>query len=210
MGDSPGVTMEKLMAALESDELRAPAKRGLQQFVEFIYGPLWEAGENLSPAQLLDYILEETGYAAWALKGLDGGQKRKNIQELRRMASQHGDLKSFLAEITRLQEESPESRFGVLISTVHAAKGLEFEVVFVVGVEEGLFPHSKSLQTTHDPDEERRLFYVAVSRAKSKLYLLCARKRPGANGNFTSREMSRFLRDISPELVNRQGRNGYG
>jgi len=89
---------------------------------------------------------------------------------------------------------------GVTLMTAHAAKGTEFPIVFVVGLEEGLFPHSRSLLEKDKIEEERRLFYVAMTRAKSRLFLSYARRRLYF-GQRTSNPLSRFVNDIPTDLL---------
>jgi len=110
-----------------------------------------------------------------------------------------------------LDTSSDEEKSGraVTMTTMHGAKGLEYEAVFIVGLEEGLVPHARTLDTratdvggagSNDLEEERRLFYVSITRAKDKLYL-CRAKRRAMRGKMVLRTPSRFLDDISSELV---------
>ena len=85
--------------------------------------------------------------------------------------------------------------------TLHSAKGLEFKVVFILGMEEGIFPHSRSFENPSELEEERRLCYVGITRAKTKLYLLSAKVRT-IFGNTSSTIESRFLKEIDPSLIN--------
>lgn len=93
--------------------------------------------------------------------------------------------------------------------TMHSAKGLEFPVVFVVGVEEGIFPGIRAIGEPEEMEEERRLCYVAMTRAKEKLYMTCASQRM-LFGRTNSNRPSRFLGEIPPELVEKSGRLPYG
>jgi DNA helicase-2/ATP-dependent DNA helicase PcrA len=97
--------------------------------------------------------------------------------------------------ITNDDTESPDDRNRISLMTVHSSKGLEFDHVYIVGVEEGLFPGALSAQSEHDLEEERRLFYVALTRAAVKVNISCARSR-FRYGNLTSSPPSRFIRDI--------------
>jgi len=100
--------------------------------------------------------------------------------------------------------DHPNKRYGkkdaVTLMTLHASKGLEFPVVFIVGMEEGLFPHSRSLLDRNELEEERRLCYVGITRAKEKLFLTYARKRL-FQGMTSSNTASRFLMDLPKELI---------
>jgi DNA helicase-2/ATP-dependent DNA helicase PcrA len=104
------------------------------------------------------------------------------------------NLATFLSELP-LQSRSEESSDAVTLLTVHSAKGLEFRVLFVVGMEEGVFPHIRSMDKTEDMEEERRLFYVAMTRAKEKLTLSWSQRRSLFGSNAVSRP-SRFLDEI--------------
>lgn len=142
----------------------------------------------------------------------DAIQRQENIEELIHAAAefeiQHGEsligLQEFLEEYAltddndRVDDKSDEG-YGVTLMTVHAAKGLEFPVVIVAGMEDKLFPHERSIED-RDLDEERRLFYVAVTRAKEKLYMTRAKKRSRYNGVLMQRP-SRFIRELPEELV---------
>jgi DNA helicase-2/ATP-dependent DNA helicase PcrA len=97
---------------------------------------------------------------------------------------------------------------GVTLMTVHAAKGLEFDTVFVTGLEEGLFPHQGMDSEKRDEEEERRLFYVAITRAKKRLFLTFARIRRIYGTDYLS-EPSNFLRDLDPMLTNYTDPSGY-
>ena len=93
--------------------------------------------------------------------------------------------------------------------SMHAAKGLEFETVFIVGMEEGLFPHSRALLDKHELEEERRLCYVGITRAKTNLYLTYTRRRL-LYGNITGSITSRFLAEIPSHLLEPVGLMGFG
>jgi len=102
-------------------------------------------------------------------------------------------------------EESARSEPGaVTLLTLHAAKGLEFKQVFIIGLDEGLLPHSRSRDDPEEMAEERRLFYVGITRTKDQLYLLRAERR-NSFGNWEYSEPSRFLESINPRLIERKG-----
>jgi DNA helicase-2/ATP-dependent DNA helicase PcrA len=126
------------------------------------------------------------------------------VEAARDRAREHPEfsLTDFLAEIALVSDvdEYDETPDRVALMTMHAAKGLEFPVVFAVGLEEKLLPHQRSLGTLAEIEEERRLFYVAVTRAMQRLYLTYSQMRY-VNGTLEFQEPSRFLRDISPEHV---------
>ena len=90
------------------------------------------------------------------------------------------------------------------MSTIHAAKGLEFDAVLVVGLEEGMLPHARALKTARDPAEERRLCYVAMTRARDRLYMLCSRTR-ATEGRAQPRRPSRYFGDLPRSLLEQRG-----
>jgi DNA helicase-2/ATP-dependent DNA helicase PcrA len=145
--------------------------------------------------------------------GSDEGQVRwENIMELRTVARDYADLPVETALTTFLEEVALVSDVDNLdeqvdappLLTLHAAKGLEFAVVFITGLEEGLFPHSRSMDDPEQMEEERRLCYVGVTRAKERLYLMRTFRRT-LFGESDVREPSRFLEDIPDPLVQDRG-----
>lgn len=157
---------------------------------------------------ILDETLKTTGY----LETLDpleeeDAARLENIRELRSVATEFPVLLDFLEQIALTEKESRRrsssdysGRGAVTLMTLHAAKGLEFPTVFLVGMEEGLFPHSRTLMNPEEMEEERRLCYVGITRAMNKLYLTYARKRLYF-GQRNSNMVSRFLADIPQELL---------
>src|SRR5207244_11644744 len=122
-------------------------------------------------------------------------------------ASKVENLSTFLENVALMEERvTPDKYFEkgadnvVTLMTIHAAKGLEFDYVFLVGMEEGLFPHSRSMLDPEQIEEERRLAYVALTRAKKKLYLSFATRRLYF-GTISSNMVSRFVSDIPQELI---------
>ncbi len=154
--------------------------------------------------ELLDAVLKETAYIEkYARISEDNQTRLDNIKELRSVASEFPALPDFLENVALVeaQEEARgQSSTGVTLMTLHAAKGLEFPVVFLVGLEEGLFPHSRALWDTAQLEEERRLAYVGITRAKEVLYLTYADRRIYF-GQRTSNPPSRFLMDIPQKLL---------
>ena len=129
----------------------------------------------------------------------------ENIKELRSVATQFSKLQEFLENVALVEQEESSKLKGdknnqVTLMTLHAAKGLEFPIVFIVGLEEGIFPHSRSLFDTAQLEEERRLAYVGITRAKEILYLTYANKRLFFGQN-TSNPPSRFIIDIPESLL---------
>lgn len=169
-----------------------------------------------SVADLLDMLAQDSGYVDMLRDGTDEGEERfANLQELRGVAAQYTrDMASleeeqtplalFLEEVSLVSDadEVDEGASAVTLLTLHTAKGLEFPVVFMVGMEEGLLPHSRSVESDdrEDMDEERRLCYVGITRARKRLYLVHAFRRSLWGGS-EEQTPSRFLEEIPAELL---------
>ena len=159
--------------------------------------------------ELLDEVLEASGYRAMLADGSEDGEERwANLLELRAVTTRYDDLTPEDA-LDRLLEETAlvadqDSYEGdadaVTLITLHAAKGLEFPIVFIAGLEEGLFPHSRALDDERELEEERRLAYVGITRAKRRLYLSHAWRRM-TWGMGQAAVPSRFLLEIPAELM---------
>lgn len=153
---------------------------------------------------ILDNVLRSTGYLE--LYNSDDEEdltRLENIKELRSVAMEFPRLTEFLENITLTEREINKRKnngSAVTLMTLHAAKGLEFKTVFLVGMEEGLFPHSRTLMEPEQMEEERRLAYVGITRAMDKLYLTYARKRLYF-GQLNSNVVSRFMADIPESLL---------
>ncbi|HSJ59579.1 MAG TPA: 3'-5' exonuclease, partial [Anaerolineae bacterium] len=201
----------QLLAAQGQDEPNPFGARGRRALDEFtaLLEELSRARDERNLLDLLDLLLERTGYAAYVKDGTEEGQTRwENILELRTVARDYADLSPDVALTTFLEEVALVSDVDNLdeqvdaptLLTLHAAKGLEFPVVFIVGMEEGLFPHSRSMEDQEQMEEERRLCYVGVTRARDRLYLLRTFRRT-LYGESSVNEPSRFLQDVPPSLV---------
>jgi len=183
------------------------------------FGALIEELTNLSAqctvGQLIDAVLERTGILEElkADSSLEAAARLENVQELRSMAAEFEppageeldglrDLDSFLATVALLTDADQvgEGQNKVTLMTLHSAKGLEFPVVFLVGLEEGVFPHNRALTDERQMEEERRLCYVGMTRARFRLYLTHAVSR-NLWGQANYNAVSRFLLEIPPELV---------
>ncbi|HEY63730.1 MAG TPA: UvrD-helicase domain-containing protein [Caldilineae bacterium] len=202
----------------------ARARKALLHFLNQLEG--WVAARReLTPAQLLDRVLRESGYEDYIRDGTEEGEERwANIQELRNVASQYDAfvpevedalpveedepdaLGLFLQEVALVSDVDtlPEETDAPTLLTLHMAKGLEFGAVFITGLEEGLLPHARSLEDPEEMEEERRLFYVGITRAKEYLFLTHAFRRR-VYGSDEISQRSRFLDDIPPSLI--EGRN---
>lgn len=140
---------------------------------------------KVSTLDIMDAILGRTGYLEYLDDGSEQGKMRvENVKELRSVAEEFPVLEQFLENVALIQDnQMPDSKLkgtereAVNMMTIHASKGLEFPTVFLVGMEEGLFPHSRSMLNPSEMEEERRLAYVGITRAKEKLYLTYTRSR---------------------------------
>ena len=183
--------------------------RMLQPLVIFLdlLDSMVEASKTNDIVSLLDLVLELTKYKTWLLGRDDGEERLENLLELRTVASEHDEvssregLASFLERIALVSDVDnlDEQSSATTLITLHQAKGLEFPVVFIIGMEEGLLPHSRSIDDPSQMEEERRLFYVGVTRAKERLYLLRAFGR-NLMGSSVHLPISRFLSDIPAKL----------
>jgi len=168
--------------------------------------------------ELLDDVLEATGYRAMLADGSEEGEDRwANLLELRAVTTRYDDLSpedalDRLLEETALvadQDSYEGEKDAVTLITLHAAKGLEFPVVFIGGMEEGVFPHNRALDDERELEEERRLAYVGITRAKRRLFLSHAWRRATWGGGGMSIP-SRFLLEIPPELMSGPQLRGGG
>lgn len=185
-------------------------KGRLEKFVSFskIYNR--QRNKNgMTTLELLDNILKTTQYLDRFNPKIDEDLSRlENIKELRSVASEFPDLTGFLENIALVEQEHlpehigflQEKKGAVTLMTMHAAKGLEFNTIFMVGMEEGLFPHSMSLMDPQELEEERRLCYVGMTRAKESLILSFARRRLYF-GKRTSNMISRFVTELPSHLI---------
>ncbi|MFI5260211.1 MAG: ATP-dependent helicase [Candidatus Paceibacteria bacterium] len=208
------VTLGKLVGG-QRDLLRAGDLVKVEQF-ERIIDELAEATDTLVPSEFVKLVIEKSGMRRVLVdEGSSEDRERfENIEELASVAARHDTLPGkegialFLAEaaLASDQDELDQGeKTGVTLMTVHAAKGLEFDTVFVSGMEEGLFPHGgMGGEKDRDEEEERRLFYVAMTRAKTRLFLTLANIRK-IYGIDTYGEPSSFLSDIDDSLMVHDG-----
>ncbi|KKW10886.1 MAG: ATP-dependent DNA helicase PcrA, DNA helicase II / ATP-dependent DNA helicase PcrA [Microgenomates group bacterium GW2011_GWC1_49_7] len=160
---------------------------------------------SLTTLELLDATLSATSYLELYDANVEEEAYRlENIKELRSVATEFPVLKEFLETVALMEtQESKKVRpgeHGVTLMTMHAAKGLEFAIVFMIGMEEGLFPHARSLTDRQELEEERRLCYVGITRAKEKLYVTYANRRLFF-GQRTQNMISRFIADIPQHVL---------
>ncbi len=173
-----------------------------------LYSEISNNLDKFSTLELLDKSLEVTEYLVFLDDRTEEGKGRiENVKELRSVAEEFPDLVQFLENVALVENADQPGRKknisekdAVTLMTLHSAKGLEFNTVFMVGMEEGLFPHSRSMLDTQALEEERRLMYVGITRAKEKLYLTYTRQRLYF-GTRSNNLVSRFLADIPEHLI---------
>jgi DNA helicase-2/ATP-dependent DNA helicase PcrA len=175
-----------------------------KMFYEMIDGFRMIAKTSKLP-ELIDIVAQKSCYRDWILDGTEEGEARfENIEELKSVATKFKTLEDFLENVALVSDTDnyDQSADAVTLMTLHNAKGLEFPVVFMVGMEEGLFPHINSMMEPQELEEERRLCYVGMTRAKKRLYLTCATSRM-LYGAIQSNPPSRFVSEIPEELIER-------
>lgn len=167
--------------------------------------------EKLSLTELIDYVLKESGIkeSLESEKTLEADIRLENLEEFKSITKNFEEsegivsLEDFLDElslVSDVSEQKNETEEKVTLMTMHAVKGLEFDYVFVIGMEEGLFPHSNSMESSDELEEERRLCYVAITRAKKKLYIVNARSRM-LYGRVSSNIPSRFISEMGEDVL---------
>jgi DNA helicase-2/ATP-dependent DNA helicase PcrA len=170
-----------------------------------------KAAAVLTVPELFDRILAEVGYKDHIDDGTEDGKDRwDNVLELRRLAEEYATrtLSEFLENVALVSDQDTIKEGNVpTLLTLHAAKGLEFGVVFIAGLDDGILPHSRSFDEPEQMEEERRLFYVGITRARERLYLVRAMRR-GGRGYAEETVESRFLEDIPEALVSGKARAG--
>lgn len=171
---------------------------------------------HLTLTELIDMVLDKSGMkkSLEDEKSIEADIRLENLEEFKSIAKameiNEGivsleELLDKLALVSDVSEQKNDNEDKVTLMTMHAVKGLEYDYVFIVGVEEGLFPHNNSLESNDELEEERRLCYVAITRAKKKLYLINARSRI-LYGKVSSNVPSRFINEISDEYIETIGK----
>lgn len=224
-------SLERLRAFAEEEELalfqaiehidktRVPkrAKEALIDFKAMIEG-FKEKAERLSLTELVEVVMEESGYRSMLIREatLEAEARLENLEEFLSVTNEFGNdkeeagLVEFLTElalitdIDQLDEDAVEEQDYITLMTLHAAKGLEYPIVFIVGMEENIFPHIRSIGNQEEMEEERRLAYVGITRAEQKLYLTSAKNRL-LYGTVNANEVSRFILDIPETLKQEEG-----
>lgn len=204
------VTLKKVLENKE-DNLSASMKIKINDFKKLLK-KISDVSLEMKPSELIRYVIKETGIEAALKKEKEGGEERlENIRELVTLAIKYNHfdpeegIEKFLEEVALASDQDSlmENKNGVKLMTVHASKGLEFEYVFIVGLEEDLFPHKKwgeNKINNEDGEEERRLFYVALTRAEKKIFLTYTFFRT-IFGIKKNNIPSQFISDISDDLI---------
>ena len=205
-----GTSMYEIMRVAETYTALAKTASKLSSFVKMIEDI---KAENNLPSAIIGALFEKSGYRDMlVLEGFEGEGKIDNVNELISAAVEYETRCSangaeptaagFLEEISLITDvdKYDENADAVVLMTVHAAKGLEFPVVFLAGMEDGIFPAARNIGEVDETDEERRLAYVAITRAKEKLYITYAKERM-MYGKTTYGTLSRFIREEIPESL---------
>jgi len=211
-----GVSQDEALCSLKSEDDKEPLfnpniTRALLGFQSLVEGFIAQS-RKLNLVDLLDLVVEKSGYKEYILGQPDGEERWGNILELRTVAQQYRDLPPpeglsvFLEGVTLVADvDGLDNQVdAAILITLHQAKGLEFPVVFIVGMEDGILPHFKSLDDPDQMEEERRLCYVGITRAKQRVYLVHAFRR-SLMGSSAVNKPSRFLDDIPQRLITGDG-----
>lgn len=205
-----GISLMGVLAQLDDIPLPSPKKESLAAFYEMIQ-TLHQASQELTVTELTKEVLEVTEYRQKLMEEDMWEDRLENIEEFFVVISdfeadrEDKSLLSFLTDLSLVADTDEETKQTdvadrVRLMTIHSAKGLEFPVVFVIGMEEGILPHYYTLENEEKVEEERRLAYVAITRAQSQLYLTYACTRMHSSGNQIKMKPSRFLKDIPSEV----------
>ena len=201
-----GIGFAAAMHRADEAGISGAAAKGLAKFLEAIY----EGGNHQSegPAEVLRIVLEKSGYMTELEEEgtVEADGRIENIAELIGFAEEFETVDEFLEQVSLVADtDEIDNDHRVMLMTLHAAKGLEFPLVFLAGCEEGVFPHSRSLANPEEMEEERRLAYVGITRAREVLHVSHAESR-SLYGNTQYNPPSRFLDEIPDELFRKEGR----
>ena len=204
-----GVELYEVVAHAGDYPALSRGASAMQKFAKLM-DELRQMREYLSISELYDEMLERTGYMAalTAKADMESRSRAENIMELKsnivdyENKAESPSLGGFLEEMALYTDadHTAEDEDAVLMMTMHSAKGLEFPSVFLVGLEDGIFPSFRAKETEEDMEEERRLCYVAVTRAKQQLYLTCAERRM-MYGQTRYAKPSPFIQEIPDEFI---------
>ncbi|HEY5806130.1 MAG TPA: UvrD-helicase domain-containing protein [Candidatus Saccharimonadales bacterium] len=202
--EANGLTLQQALETIKSSSaITAKAKAGLVELGEML-ARLRELIDTTPPAGIIDSLVRRLDYLRFLDDGTPQGESRQeNVKELIGVAQEYQDegLAAFLEEVALVSDVDQADFDGnaVTLMTLHAAKGLEFPAVFMVGMEESIFPHSRALYDAFEMEEERRLCYVGMTRAREELYMIYATSRM-LYGGAQHNPPSRFLSEIDAEF----------
>ena len=205
-----------IMANAENKSLYEVIDSGKELEFKKIIEYLKEEEKHLSLTEFIDVVLDKTGIKSSleAEKSLESEIRLENLEEFKSIAknlevtegiASLGEFLENISLVSDVNEQKEDNNEKVTLMTMHAVKGLEFDYVFVIGFEEGLFPHSNCFDSNDELEEERRLCYVAITRAKKKLYLINARSRI-LYGKISSNVPSRFIEEIGKDYLEEIGK----
>ena len=200
-----GIGFVESMRRAKDAGVSGPAVKGIAAFLEVI-DSLADCQDE-PPAEVIRQILEATGYIKEleAEETIEAAGRIENLQELIGAAQEYARIDEFLEQVALVADtDDIDADNRVMLMTMHAAKGLEFPVVFIVGLEDGVFPHSRTLMEPTELEEERRLAYVGITRARERLCVTHAWTR-SLFGQSQYNPPSRFLDEVPKELFDRQG-----
>lgn len=209
--EGEGISLFEALSSPDAIPVTKRAQTSLENFAAMIFDLLNDI-DGMDVLSLIEKVIKDTGYGEMLDKDAEhdpqGESRKENVGEFLSVAKDYmdsnpdGNLQDFLENVALVSDvddfESSESK--VTLMTLHAAKGLEFPVVFLAGLDEGLFPHSRTLMDPAQIEEERRLAYVGITRAERQLYVTNAVTRT-MYGRISAYMPSRFLGEIPPELV---------
>ncbi len=214
----PGYVLIDLARGAESPYWSSFAGRASLSLADFggMLATWRAAAASLTTSELFDRVITDLNYKEYIDdESEEGADRWENVEELRRLAVEYStrSLDEFLENVALVSDQDTIAEGNVpTLLTLHAAKGLEFGAVFIVGLDDGILPHSRSFDEPEGMEEERRLFYVGITRAKDKLYLTRAIQR-GGRGSAEETYPSRFLDDVPADLLigrTRTGRSIHG
>lgn len=211
--ESNGKTVRQALAEVDDSPVTGKAKAGLKELGE-MFERLRELIDTTAPAGIIDSLIRRINYLKYLDDGTPQGESRQeNVKELIGVAQEYQEvgLAGFLEEVALVSDVDQADFDGnaVTLMTLHAAKGLEFPAVFMVGMEESIFPHSRALYDQTEMEEERRLCYVGMTRAREELYMMYASSRM-LYGGAQHNPPSRFLGEIDTEFQPANADLGYG
>lgn len=209
-----GLTMMEALDEVEAIGLSKRAQNAVLEFAELIAN-FEKMQDYLTVSELIEEVLDKTGYREMLKneRTLEAQSRLENLQEFLSVAlefEKHSEDKSLLAFLTDLSlmtdidQLDDNEQDAIALMTLHAAKGLEFPIVFLIGMEEGVFPHTRALMDEDEMEEERRLAYVGITRAEKQLFLTNCRMRT-LYGRTSMNDESRFIQEIPDELIERVG-----